>query len=66
MRTLIMLAAAGCLFAALPAEAWTRKNDRIYGFRTSHCKTDQCFEKHPNGQWVHPLTYPKGHSRKRD
>ena len=33
----------------------------IYGFRTSECKSSSCFEKHPNGTYVHPLTTPKTH-----
>jgi len=25
-------------------------------FRTSNCKSDSCFDKHPNGSWTHPIT----------
>jgi hypothetical protein len=32
---------------------------RIYGFRTSKCKSAACFRKHPNGTYVHPLTERK-------
>jgi hypothetical protein len=28
-------------------------------FRTFHCKTQDCWNKHPDGTWVHPLTARK-------
>jgi hypothetical protein len=36
-----------------------RSSGRIYGFRTSKCKSASCFRKHPNGTYVHPLTERK-------
>jgi len=35
------------------------RSGRIYGFRTSKCKSASCFRKHPNGTYVHPLTERK-------
>jgi hypothetical protein len=43
---------------AVPAEA-SRQSGRIYGFRTSPCKSSSCYSKHPEGTWVHPLTRRK-------
>ncbi len=37
------------------------RGSRIYGFRTSRCKSASCFRKHPNGTYVHPLTERKHH-----
>jgi hypothetical protein len=35
------------------------RGGRIYGFRTSKCRSASCFRKHPNGTYVHPLTERK-------
>jgi len=53
--------AARGIYSERFAGAWSvRPGGGIYGFRRSPCKTESCFEKHPEGSWVHPLTYPQG------
>lgn len=57
---------------ALPAVADARtrapigtRPGEIYGFGTSRCKSPECFSKHPEGYWRHPLTVPYGKPSRR-
>ena len=43
------------------SEAGSRRSDSSASeFRTSRCKSDSCFSKHPGGTWTHPIT-PRKH-----
>jgi YHS domain-containing protein len=43
------------------ADARSHRSGGTYGFATSHCKRSSCFDKHPSGTYVHPLTYRRHH-----
>ena len=49
--------------AARPRQEWGNKPGDIYGFGRSQCKSADCFRKHPEGSWLHPLTVPCGVGR---
>ncbi len=43
------------LISIVDSEAGGRRSDSSASeFRTSRCKSDSCFSKHPGGTWVHP------------
>jgi hypothetical protein len=47
-------------------DSWSpSRSERTYHepatkFRTSECKTADCYSKHPSEAYVHPITPPKG------
>jgi hypothetical protein len=51
------------LAAERPRQKWGNQPGDMYGFGTSPCKSADCFQKHRDGSWVHPLTVPCGVGR---
>ena len=55
----------GSAAARNSGDSWSpSRSERTYHepatkFRTSECKTANCYGKHPNGTYVHPITPPK-------
>lgn len=42
------------------SDGQSSRANRADTFRTSPCKTASCWDKHPSGEWVHPIT-PRKH-----